>query len=355
MSVKPADLSPYQLDLLKSLYGEEYQPGESHEKLIPNLRNKEKYILHYRNLKLYLSLGMQLKRIHRILSFNQSPWVKSYIDFNTVQRAAARNDFEKDFFKLMNNSMFGKTMENLRNRRKVDLVSQEEPFRKIAAQPTFKSYTIFHEHLVAVERAKSELVLNRPIYTGLCVLDLSKVLMYNFHYGYVKEKYPDSKLLFTDTDSLVYKIRTNDLYRDMLEDRSLFDFSGYPKDHPCFSNDNKKVIGKMKDELGGSIMREFVGLRAKMYSLEFNNKSMTKAKGVKKYVIKNNIRHSDYRDCLFQRRNYFHCMNSIRSNKHVLHSVRQNKATLSAYDDKRYILEDGISTLPYGHYKINHN
>ena len=197
-------------------------------------------------------------------------------------------------------------------------------------------------------------MLNRPIYTGLCVLDLSKVLMYKFHYDYVKEKYPgdDSKLLFTDTDSLVYKIRTNDLYRDMLEDRNLFDFSGYPKDHPCFSNDNKKVIGKMKDELGGSIMREFVGLRAKMYSLEFDNKSMTKAKGVKKYVIKNNIRHSDYRDCLFQQRNYFHCMNSIRSDKHILHSVRQNKATLSAYDDKRYILNDGISTLPHGHYKI---
>ena len=357
MSVKPEDLSTYQINLLKSLYGDDYKPNDSHEKLIPNLQNKKKYILHYRNLKLYLSLGMQLKHIHRVLSFNQAPWLKSYIDFNTVQRAAARNDFEKDFFKLMNNSMFGKTMENLRNRRKVDLVSREESFRKIAAQPTFKSYTIFHEHLAAVERIKSELLLNRPIYTGLCVLDLSKVLMYDFHYGYIKEKYPDerSRLLFTDTDSLVYKIRTEDLYQEMLEDHHLFDFSGYPKDHQCFSNENKKVIGKMKDELGGSIMKEFVGLRAKMYSLEYDNKSMTKAKGVKRYVIKNHIRHSDYRDSLFQCRNYFHRMNSIRSEKHILHSIRQNKATLSAYDDKRYILDDGISTLPFGHYKIKHN
>ena len=180
ISVKPTDLSTYQINLLKSVYGDDYQPNESHEKFIPNLRNKEKYILHYRNLK----------RIHRVFSFNQAPWLKSYIDFNTAQRALARNDFEKDFFKLMNNSMFGKMMANLRNRRKVDLVSQEEPFRKIAAQPKFKSYTIFHEHFVAVERMKSELVLNRPIYIGLCVLDLSKVLMYNFHYNYVKEKYP---------------------------------------------------------------------------------------------------------------------------------------------------------------------
>ena len=137
----------------------------------------------------------------------------------------------------------------------------------------------------------------------------------------------------------------------MLDDKDSFDFSGYPKEHPCFSNDNKKVIGKMKDELNGAVMKEFVGLRAKMYSLEFDNKSMTKAKGVKKYVIKNQIRHSDYRDCLFGCREYLHKMNSLRSEKHIIYSMRQNKKTLSSYDDKRYILEDGISTLPYGHYK----
>ena len=169
MSVKEEDLSPKQISILRELYEQkglmsEFRVGESHEKLIPNLRDKQKYILHYRNLKLYLSLGMVLTKIHRVLTFKQAPWLKEYIDFNTVQRTAARNDFEKDFFKLMNSSMFGKTMENLRNRRKIDLVTSEFKFKRFAAQPTFKSYTVFHEDLVAVERIKSELVLNRPIY-----------------------------------------------------------------------------------------------------------------------------------------------------------------------------------------------
>ena len=138
----------------------DFHVGETHEKLIPNLRDKQKYILHYQNLKLNLSLGMVLKKIHRVLNFKQATWLKEYIDFNTIQRAAARNDFEKDFFRLMNNSMFGKTMENLRNRRKIDLTSRKESFRKIVSQPIFKSYTAFHEDLVAVavERIKSELI-----------------------------------------------------------------------------------------------------------------------------------------------------------------------------------------------------
>ena len=257
----------------------------------------------------------------------------------------------------MNNSVFGKTTENLRNRQKVDLVDQSESFRKVESQPTFNSFTIFHYYLVAVKRLKSELFLNRPIYTGLCVLDLSKVLMYDFHYNYVKQKYPgdSSRLLFTDTDSLVYKIHTENLYRDMFQDQDLFDFSGYPKTHFCFSNENKKVIGKMKDELNGSLMKEFVGLRAKMYSLEYDGrKSMTKDKGVKKYIIKQQqLKHSDYRNCLFDCcGEYLHTMNSIRSEKHLIYSMQQNKTTLSAYDDKRYMLDDGVSSIPFGHYRI---
>ena len=126
---------------------------------------------------------------------------------------------------------------------------------------------------------------------------MSKTLMYQWHYGYVKQCYPGekSKFLFTDTYSLVYSIQTNDLYDDMLKDQDLFDFSGYPKEHPCFSNKNKKVIGKMKDELNSLKMKEFVGLRAKMYSVSYESYEMKKAKGVKKCVVKNNITHNKYK------------------------------------------------------------
>ena len=346
-------LSDRQREIYETIRGTQDIP-KSLPKLIPNLRDKTNYVVHYRNLQLYTSLGMIVKKIHKILSFQQSTWLKNYIDFNTQQRTMASNDFEKDFFKLMNNSMFGKTMENLRNRRKVDLINSERRLKKIVAQPTFKSFIIFHKDLLALERAVSELTLNRPIYTGLCVLDVSKTLMYDWHYNYVKLHYPGekSKLLFTDTDSLVYKIQTNDLYTDMLSSQEKFDFSGYPREHICYSSTNKKVIGKMKDELNGISMREFVGLRAKMYSLEYDDKSMKKAKGVKTYVIKKHMSHIDYKNCLFDTSEYLHKMNSIRSQKHVIYSIRQNKKTLSAYDDKRYMLEDGITTIPYGHYSL---
>ena len=167
MTVKPNMLSEKQREIFRQIRGDE-KITESTPKLIPNLYDKKNYVTHYRNLKLYLELGMVLTKVHRVLSFSQSPWVKGYIDFNTAQRTRARNDFEKDFFKLMNNSMFGKTMENLRNRRKIDLVTGERKLKKLAAQPTFKSYKIFHQHLLAVECAVSELTLKEPIYTRVC-------------------------------------------------------------------------------------------------------------------------------------------------------------------------------------------
>ena len=171
-------------------------------KLIPTLRNKEKYVLHYCNLQLYLNLGLKLKKVHRVLEFNQSPWLKQYIDFNTQKRTNAKNSFQKDFFKLMNNSVFGKTMENIRKRVDVRLVTSKEKLLKLASKPTYVSSKIFNENLVAVHKIKETLTLNRPAYVGMCILDLSKTLMYDFHYNYIKSKYGDkAKLLFRHRQS----------------------------------------------------------------------------------------------------------------------------------------------------------
>lgn len=158
-------------------------------KLIPTLNNKEKYVLHYRNLQLYLALGLKLSKIHRVLEFNQSPWLKKYIDFNTEKRKYAKNAFEKDFFKLLNNAVFGKTKENLRKRVDVKLVTNAEKLKKLTSKPTFVSSKIFNENLVAVHKIKEQLTLNRPAYLGMCILDLSKTLMYDFHYNYTKKRY----------------------------------------------------------------------------------------------------------------------------------------------------------------------
>ena len=323
-------------------------------KLIPTLNDKEKYILHYRNLQSYLSLGLKLKKIHRVLEFNQSPWLKQYIDFNTQKRTHAKNSFEKDFFKLMNNSVFGKTMENIRKRVDVRLVTSKEKLLKLASKPTFVSSKIFNENLVAVHKIKETLTMNRPAYIGMCILDLSKTLMYDFHYNYIKHKYGNkAKLLFTDTDSLTYEIETNDAYNDFFKDKSKFDNSDYPENSPYFDKINKKVIGKFKDEASGIPVVEFIGLRSKMYSyMKDNDKCEKTAKGIQKNIIIQNIKHIDYKEVLFNNKQIQHTMKTIRSNNHQLESFELNKISLSCFDDKRFIHQNGITTFAYGHYKI---
>ena len=323
-------------------------------KLIPNLRNKEKYVLHYRNLQLYTNLGLKVTKVHRVLQFDQSPWLKQYIDFNTEKRKNAKNTFEKDFFKLMNNSVFGKTMENLRKRVDIRLVTSKHKLLKLASKPTFVSSKIFNDNLVAVHKIKETLTLNRPAYVGMCILDLSKTLMYDFHYKYIKKKYGDkAKLLFTDTDSLTYEIQAEDVYQDFWNDRRLFDNSDYPESSPYFDKTNKKVIGKFKDEAAGVPICEFVGLRSKMYSYIKSNRTGGKtAKGIKKNVIKNDVKHEDYKKTLLENKQMYHKMKTIRSQNHQLGSYEINKVSLSCFDDKRYIHDNGISSYAYGHYKI---
>ena len=323
-------------------------------KLIPTLSNKEKYVLHYRNLQMYIDLGLKLKKIHRVLEFDQSPWLKQYIDFNTQKRSQAKNAFEKDFFKLMNNSVFGKTMENIRKRVDVRLITDGKKLLKMSSKPTFVCSKIFNENLVAVHKIKEVLTLNRPAYVGMCILDLSKTLMYDFHYNYIKEKYGDkAKLLFTDTDSLTYEIQTEDIYQDFWNDKDKFDNSDYPESSQYFSKANKKVIGKFKDEAAGIPITEFVGLRSKMYSYIKDNQKVGKtAKGIKKNIIKNNIKHEDYKEVLFNNKQIHHTMKTIRSSKHQLGSYEINKVSLSCFDDKRYIANDGINSFSYGHYAI---
>ena len=323
------------------------------EKLIPNLRNKEKYIVHYRNLQFYLSKGLKLKKIHRALEFSQSSWLAEYIHFNTQKRAKAKNAFEKDFFKLANNAVYGKTMENKRKRCNIQLVTDPPKMERLAARPTYVSHKIFHKNLVAVHYKQSKLVIDKPLYVGMCILELSKVLMYDFHYNYILPKYPHAKLLFTDTDSLTYHIKTEDIYRDFWADRERFDNSDYPSDSKFYFSENKKVIGKFKYETAGVPIKEFIGLKSKMYSISLDNeKNSKKAKGVKKNVIRKGISHGDYLDVLNESKVMHHKMKTIRSDCHQISSYEINKISLSPFDDKRYILSDGISSYAYGHLNI---
>ena len=327
------------------------------EKLIPNLRDKKKYVLHYKNLIQYLDLGLRITRIHRGIKFEESEWLKPYIDMNTKLRTKAKNNFEKDFFKLMNNSVFGKTMENIRNRVDIELVNDRDKAKKLAAKPNFKHLNIFCEELIAIHMKKTSLTMNKPIYLGMCILDLSKTIMYDFHYNYIKLRYGDkAKLLFTDTDSLMYEIETEDFYKDISGDvRDRFDTSDYPSNHPSGipTGCNKKVLGMFKDEVAGECIDEFVGLRSKLYSFKMSEGKETKrCKGVKKSVIEKSITHEDFNTCLFTGKEQLRKMDVIRSKGHEVYTEEVNKVALSADDDKRYILGDGIHTLAWGHHRI---
>ena len=327
------------------------------DKLIPNLWNKKKYVVHYENLKQYLSLGLKLINIYRGIRFEESQWLEKYITLNTNLRMEAKNEFEKDFFKLINNSVFGKTMENIRNRVNIKLLNDKKQAEKLSAKPNFNHCNIFSEDLVAIHMKKTKLYFNKPVYLGMCILDSSKTLMYEFHYNYIKKKYGDkAKLLFTDTDSLMYEIQTEDFYKDISADvKHRFDTSDYPPNHPSGipSGFNKKVLGVFKDEVKGKVIDEFVGLRAKLYSYRmFEGKQSKKCKGVKKSVVKNSITHADYKTCLFTRKEQLRKINVIRSYKHEVYTETVYKIALSPSDDKRYILEDQTHTLALGHYKI---
>ena len=266
----------------------------------------------------------------------------------------ATNAFEKDFFKLMNNSVYGKTCENLRKHVDVRLVTTASQLKKLVNRSTHVNSKIFNRNLVAVYKMKETLVVDKPAYVGMCILDLSKRLMYDFHYNYIKNRYGEkAKLLFTDTDSLCYETETEDIYRELWEDRNLFDNSDYRKDSPFYSSENEKGIGKMKDEAGGLPISEFIGLRSKMYSyVKDNGKNEKKAKGVRKYVIKKNITSENYKDCLLNGKLMLHSMRTINSEYHQIGSYRLNKTSLSCFDHKRYIHTDGIRSYAYDHFQI---
>ena len=324
-------------------------------KLVPNLRDKQHYVVHYRNLQLYLSLGLRLAKIHSIMEFTQSSWLCSFVDHCTANRQRASTDAEKDFWKLTVNSVFGKSMENVRKRCNISLVSEPKRALKLSAKPTFKGFKIINEHLGALKMAKGRLVLDKPIYTGFTVLEISKLIMYDFHYNRIIARYGNkAKLLFTDTDSLCYCIQTPDLYRDMEAELDVYDTSNFDPEHPLFSKTNEKVLGKFKSETGSKAPREFVGLRPKMYSLQISKREKPKmtAKGIKRGFVAKHVRHEQFLNTLKTKLPTQANFKAFRSTNHVVRTLDIQKNCLSAFDDKRYLLVDGRQSYAYGHWRI---
>ena len=189
------------------------------KKFVCNLYDKKTHVVHIRSLKQVLNHGLILKKVHRVIQFNQKAWLKPYIDMNTKLRKKAKNDFEKDFFKLINNAVFGKTMQNLRKHIDIKLVTTDRGRNRLVSEPNYHTTKWFSENLIAIEMKKINVKMNKPIYLGLSILKISKILMYEFWYDYIKQKYGDNvKLCYIDSVSFIIHIKAEDFYKDIADD-----------------------------------------------------------------------------------------------------------------------------------------
>ena len=284
--------------------------------------------------------------------FNQKAWLKPYIDMNTELRKLAKDDFEKDLFKLMNNAVFGKTKENIRKHTDIKLVTTDKKRNKFVSEPNYHTINYILEDFSITEMNKTGVKINKPIYLGLSILDISKILMYEFWYDYIKPKYGNKvKLCYMDTDSFIMNIKTNDFYKDISYDvDERFDTSNYKVNRPLPTGKNKKVIGLMKNELGCKIITEFVTLRPKTYSyLTDDGKENKTAKGTKKCVIKRMIKFNYYKNYLLKDKVLLKSQQRFISKKHDVYTEDINKEALSNNDDKRIVSSDKITSYPYGY------
>ena len=322
------------------------------KKLVCNLNDKKNYIVHINVLKQALDHGLKLRKVDSVIEFDQEAWLKEYIDVNTELRKKATNDFEKDFFKLMNNAVFGKTMENVRKHRDIKLVKTDKKRDKLVSEPNFHTMKLIDNNLATIEMRKVKVKMNKTIYLGLSILDISKITIYEFWYDYVKIKYEDkARLCYMDTDSFIVNVKTKDFYNDISQDvNKRFDTSNYTFDRPFPMGINKKVIGLMKDELGGDIITEFVALIPKAYSYITNDFiEMKKAKGTKKCVVNKMLRFEDYKKCLFDNGKVLKSQQRFKSENHEVYTENINKIALSCDDDKRIVTSDRITSYPYGY------
>ena len=342
--INPDNFSDYMKEIKPDTYTQT-------KKLICDWSDKKNYLVHYRMLKFYIRHGMIVDKIHNIISFKQSKWLEKYINFNTQKRNKAKNDFEKDFYKLLNNAFYGKTMENVRNRLKIKFIKKDDHKEIIKQQSklTFNGIHKTYENCDSYTFKQNEVLMDKPIYLGFSVLELSKLLMYETYYDKLQPYFGQEniQLHYMDCDSFVLSIETQNIINDLKNLEDLFDFSNLNKNHDLFSNKNKKVVGKFKIETPKNIwIDEFVALRSKCYAFKCGDDSKNKLKGISKSQSKN-IKFEEYYNCLFGREYQQECDNYIlRSLNYEIVLQKVRKSTLSIFDDKRCYINN-IENKPW--------
>ena len=315
------------------------------KKLICDWSEKKNYLIHYRMLKFYIRHGMEVEKVHTVISFKQRKWSEKYINFNTQKRNKAKNKFENDFYKLLNNSFYGKTRENIRNRIKVEFIRKADTkkFIKQQSKLIFSGIHKSYENYDTFTFKQNEVLMEKPINLGFSVLELSKSLMYETYYDKLQPYFREKKLQlhYMDCDSFVLSIETQNIINDLENLEDLFDFSNLNENHELFSNKNKKVVGKFKMETPETIwIDEFVASRSKCYAFKCGLDSKKKLKVISKSYSKN-IKFGEYKNCLEGEKYQEEVEN------YILESVNQEiylqgikESTLSIFDDKRCYINE---------------
>jgi len=330
-------------------------------KLIASLLPREKQVLDYRLLKQAIQLGFKVTKIHRIIKYTQGDWLKKYVDFMTEKRKKATSEVKISFFKLMVNVIYGRLILNVFKFQDVKIVTNKVKAEKFICKPTFKKFTLFNEHLVAIHMNKQEVMFKNPIYAGFSILQMSKYIMYDIYYNYFKKKYNDKvENCMTDTDSFALLIHTDDFYEDIRNDiPKMFDTSKMKNNQWKYPIINKNKLGCIKIETDNDVVKKFIGLQAKTYIYEYGNEKKQAQKGIPKRK-QNTIEDYEY---ILNNQNEMKKISfyKIQSEKIEDFGVKlytkelSNKISLTAWDDKNYICDDGINTLPWGHKDIPTN
>ena len=296
---------------------------------------------------------MVLKKVHRVLSFKQSNFLKKYIDECTLKRQASETDFGKRLWKLYSNSVFGKFIERTRGYLDCKILLNKESFKKWISNPRFVNFKIVNEETVIVFLNRTSVPLNKAYAIGFSILELAKYFMYQQYYEVVKPTLGDCEVLMSDTDSLVLYVKSHAKRDSVSCLGTIMDFSNYPKTDERFSDKNKKKLGFWSDELEGNKMTEFCGLRSKTYAFLLDDKKKeqsvlhSKCKGVTKSYRKK-ITFANYKNCVETFSKFDITQFQIRSINHKVYTSKINKLCFSSYDDKRYIMKCGVHSVPYG-------
>ena len=352
--------------------------SSKHPKLIPHLGSRKNYVVSCHNLHYYKSKGIVIEKIHKVLKYRQKAWLEEYIKHNTKLRAQAKNEFEKDFFKLMNNAVYGQTLMDVTKFSNFEMVTSQERYKWLQRKYFLIKKVILYSEckkckeldgsciecdeeencFSEVEKIKPKVTLNRPIYVGFQILELSKLHMYRFWYDVLKVKCPNIRLLMTDTDSFIFQIFCEDLDIELQKMSRHFDISNYDKIHFLHSTKNLKTPGYMKNEYPSKIITHYTGLRSKEYAFKFFDEQKEKrAKGITRVNKKKNIHYEDYENTFFNKATKIVTETKIQSKKLKMCVISQDKETLSNNDDKRAWIghwpsQDIGNTLALGHYKL---